>query len=296
MMLSMTGFGRAEANLDNGCFLTVEITSINRKQLEIRLVSSPEFLAVEPVARKIVATHFNRGSVQVRLTVRRSTTAGEFSGAMIDEAMLDSLVAGVMQARKRHGLPESAVAVEELLALPGVIIPRESAMDDPGFAAVFEQTLAAACVECRRMRKAEGEALLLDLRRRKEVLHKLLAELEPECAKLPETAKKRLLGKLADSGVTAGGDDEMLIREVLFYADKSDVSEEITRLKSHFSQMDKFLDSDRPAGRSLDFLVQEFFREITTLGNKAASPAVSPLVVAFKSELEKMREQIQNVE
>ena len=87
-----------------------------------------------------------------------------------------------------------------------------------------------------------------------------------------------------------------LIRELLFYADKSDVAEEITRLKSHFAQLDGFLADERPTGRSLDFLAQEFFREITTLGNKAASPAVSPLVVAFKSELEKMREQIQNVE
>ena len=87
-----------------------------------------------------------------------------------------------------------------------------------------------------------------------------------------------------------------MLKEVLFYADKSDVTEEITRLRSHFGQFRRFLDETKPVGRSLDFLMQELFREITTLGNKAGIPAVSSLVVAFKSELEKLREQIQNVE
>ena len=146
------------------------------------------------------------------------------------------------------------------------------------------------------MRETEGQSLQQDLRRRGEVLRELLTKLEPECAKLPDIAKKRLLSKLTDAAIPVKADDEMLIRELLFYADKSDVAEEITRLKSHFLQLDGFLDAVQPSGRSLDFLAQEFFREITTLGNKAASPTVSPLVVAFKSELEKMREQIQNVE
>ena len=292
-MFSMTGFGRGEAVCGNDCILTAEVSSVNRKQLEIRMIAPPELAGQEPAVRKIVGQYFNRGSVQLRLSVRSGGTGeGELA---IDEAMLDELIDGALDARRRAGLPED-VAVETLMTVPGVVLSGESDMESPGFAEALERAVTDACTACRRMRQAEGASLQQDLRRRGELLKELLARLEPECAKLPEIAKKRLLGKLADASLPVKPDDEMLIRELLFYADKSDVAEEITRLKSHFSQLDGFLADERPAGRSLDFLAQEFFREITTLGNKAASPAVSPLVVAFKSELEKMREQIQNVE
>ena len=292
-MFSMTGFGRGEAVFGNDCILTAEVSSVNRKQLEMRMIAPPELAGHEPAVRKIVGQYFNRGSVQLRLAVRSGGTEGE--KLAVDEAMLDELIDGALDARRRAGLSED-VAVETLMNIPGVVLSGEADMDDPGFADALERAVTDACQACRRMRETEGGALQQDLRRRGDILKELLARLEPECAKLPEIAKKRLLGKLAEASLPVKPDDEMLIRELLFYADKSDVAEEITRLKSHFSQLDGFLADERPAGRSLDFLAQEFFREITTLGNKAASPAVSPLVVAFKSELEKMREQIQNVE
>ena len=293
-MFSMTGFGRGEAVFNTDCRLIAEVGSVNRKQLEIRIVAPPELAAQEPDIRRIVSAHFNRGSVQVRLSIRRGAEGNDASFS-IDEAMLDELIDGALDARRRAGLPEN-VSVETLMTLPGVVCSGETDVDDPGFEEALAGAVTAACAACRRMREAEGCSLQQDLRHRGDVLRDLLARLEPECAKLPEIAKKRLLGKLADAALPVKPDDEMLIRELLFYADKSDVAEEITRLKSHFSQLDGFLADERPTGRSLDFLAQEFFREITTLGNKAASPSVSPLVVAFKSELEKMREQIQNVE
>lgn len=292
-MFSMTGFGRGEATFDNDCILTAEVSSVNRKQLEIRMIAPPEVAGQEQAVRRIVGQYFNRGSVLVRIAVRSGGTEG--GAVAIDEAMLDELVDGALDARRRAGLSED-VAVETLMTIPGVVVSGVADMEDPGFAAALEGAVADACKACRRMRETEGASLQQDLRRRGEALKTLLGKLEPECAKLPEIAKKRLMSKLADAALPVKPDDEMLIRELLFYADKSDVAEEITRLKSHFSQLDGFLADERPSGRSLDFLAQEFFREITTLGNKAASPAVSPLVVAFKSELEKMREQIQNVE
>ena len=292
-MFSMTGFGRGEAVFGDDCRLTAEVSSVNRKQLEIRMIAPAELAGQEPSVRKIVGQYFNRGAVQIRLAVR--SCGAEGGAPAIDEAMLDELIDGALDARRRAGLPED-VSVETLMAIPGVVSSEETDTDAPGFAAAIENAVTDACKACRRMRETEGASLQSDLRRRGEVLRGLLARLEPECAKLPDIAKKRLLAKLADASIPVKPDDEMLIRELLFYADKSDVAEEITRLKSHFAQLDGFLADERPAGRSLDFLAQEFFREITTLGNKAASPAVSPLVVAFKSELEKMREQIQNVE
>ena len=293
-MFSMTGFGRGEAVFNTDCRITAEVSSVNRKQLEIRMIAPPELASQEPLARRIVAEHFNRGAVQLRLTVRHGVGNGG-AAAVIDEAMLDELIDGALDARRRAGMSDD-VAVETLMTLPGVISNGETDVDAPEFAEALEEAVTLACSACREMRKAEGAALHDDLKRRAELLRGFLAQLEPECAKLPEIAKKRLLGKIADAALPIKPDDETLIRELLFYADKSDVSEEITRLKSHFVQLDGFLSDERPTGRSLDFLAQEFFREITTLGNKAASPGVSPLVVAFKSELEKMREQIQNVE
>ena len=293
-MFSMTGFGRGEAVFNTDCRITAEVSSVNRKQLEIRMIAPPELASPEALIRKIVATHFNRGAVQLRLTVRHGT-GSDGGSAVIDEAMLDELIDGALDARRRAGMSDD-VAVETLMTLPGVISSGENDVETPEFIGALEGAVTAACTACREMRKVEGAALQNDLRHREELLLALLTRLEPECAKLPEIAKKRLLGKLADAAIPVKPDDETLIRELLFYADKSDVSEEITRLKSHFVQLDGFLSDDRPTGRSLDFLAQEFFREITTLGNKAASPGVSPLVVAFKSELEKMREQIQNVE
>ena len=293
-MFSMTGFGRGEAVFNTDCRLITEVSSVNRKQLEIRIIAPPEFAAQEPEVRRIVASHFNRGAVQLRLNMRLGAGSGSGS-AQIDDALLDELIDGALDARRRAGLPDT-VAVETLMTLPGVILTGETDVEDPGFAEALEHAVTDACAACRDMRRREGAALQDDLSRRGVVLRGLLERLEPECAKLPDIAKKRLLGKLADAALPVKPDDETLIRELLFYADKSDVTEEITRLKSHFSQLDGFLSDERPTGRSLDFLAQEFFREITTLGNKAASPTVSPLVVAFKSELEKMREQIQNVE
>ena len=259
------------------------------------MVSPQELTVFEPAARRIVGTFFNRGSVQLRVSLRRECGNGDLSGVEINEAMLDELIDGALDARRRAGLAEN-VAVETLMTLPGVVVPADSGVDEPEFAELFEDTVSRACAECRKMREREGEALRDDLCRRGELLKELLRRLEPECAKLPEIARRRLMGKLEEAGSPVKADDEALIRELLFYTDKADVTEEITRLKSHFSQLDAFLASDRPMGRSLDFLAQEFFREITTLGNKAASPTVSPLTVAFKSELEKMREQMQNVE
>ena len=144
--------------------------------------------------------------------------------------------------------------------------------------------------------KGKGAALKNDLESRERLLESLLAEIEPLAAEMNAGIKARLLARLEEEKIPVPGDDERLLKEVLFYADKADVTEEITRLHSHFGQFRRFLAESKPVGRSLDFLMQEMFREITTLGNKAGVPAVSPLVVAFKSELEKLREQIQNVE
>jgi uncharacterized protein (TIGR00255 family) len=187
------------------------------------------------------------------------------------------------------------VDVASLLNLPGVFGsagPRDAEEVMPALNAALEQALAGFNA----MRECEGAALQRELAGRLEGLRGRLAEIEPQTAGLAEAAKAKILARLAEEKLPVDLNDERFLREVLFYADRSDVTEEITRLNSHICQFKNFLNDEKPVGRSLDFLLQEFFREITTLGNKAGASEVSPLVVAFKSELEKLREQIQNVE
>ncbi len=292
-MLSMTGFGKGGVQLPDGGGFFVEINSVNRKQLEIRLSLPPELLEFETQIRKWIGGVVTRGAVQVRVS---SVLPASFSaGAGVNVGRLDALVKEALACRERHQLPRT-VDVEALFSLPGVLEAPRLDSADPELSAMLEQAVRAALENYQAMRTAEGAALKRDFEARLAELERLLAAIEPQVVQIPEMTKRRLLEKLSAENLPVAADDDRLLKEVLFYADKSDVTEEITRLHSHFAQFRGFLENPGPVGRSLDFLMQELFREITTLGNKAGIPGVSPLVVAFKSELEKLREQVQNVE
>ena len=295
MLLSMTGFGRGEAATADGSRITVQVSSVNRKQLEVRFSMPGELAELEVTGRKLVSGAISRGSVQVRCSLTASAdNSGNYS---VNTGVLDMLVRECRAARVRANLPPD-VAVESLLSLPGVL---NVAAKDRGdelsvFAPAFEAALKAALNDFDNMRRTEGEALRNDLLERLEKLKAWGFELESMTSDYPELAKQRIMTRLAEEKLPVSGDDPALLKEVLFYVDRGDVTEEITRLFSHFSQFHLFLDSTEPVGRNLDFLAQEIFREITTLGNKAAVSGASAVVVAFKAEMEKIREQIQNIE
>jgi len=293
MLLSMTGFGRGETLCSDGRKLTIQISSVNRKQLEIRFSLPPDMSALEIPGRKLVAGEISRGAVQVRCSVTADSSSG--CNAEVNCALLDKLIRESRAARVRANLaPE--VAVESLFVLPGVLENRKSDVESPELTAAFESALTAALRDYRSMRTREGEVLKNDLLARIQKLENWHSELETMTSAYPEMAKQRILARLENEKLPILADDPALLREVLFYVDKGDVTEEITRLTSHFQQFRSFLESAEPAGRNLDFLAQEMFREITTLGNKAAVSGASPVVVAFKAEMEKIREQIQNIE
>ena len=287
----MTGFGKAEGKYEDSISFSIEISSVNRKQLEVRCSLPAELSGFESLVRQKVGTFISRGSVSVKVMLRRNGAVGQ----KIDAALLEELIRIAKEQRVQAGLsPE--VNVEQLMGLPCVNVNGGESMDIPGLNEAFSAALECAGEEFSAMRQREGEALKKDLFERALSLEELLKQIEPLAAKVPEVARKRLYCKLAAEKLPVEPNDELFAREMLFYLDKSDVSEEITRLKSHFCQLRKFFESTEPAGRGMDFLLQEFFREITTLGNKAPSPELSALVVQFKTELEKLREQVQNVE
>ena len=289
MLRSMTGFGKGAATAPDGTVLVVEISAVNRKQLELRFSMPQEFAAWEPEARKAISAKVSRGSLLVRVNVSQSA-------AGLADLNRERLEALIQLCREYSAEEKNPVDVAALLSLPGIFGSSENrdvSAALPALNAALEQALAGFNA----MRECEGTALQQELGGRLNGLRDLLAKIEPQTADLADAAKAKILTRLADEKLPVDLNDERFLREVLYYADRSDVTEEVTRLKSHFAQFDRFLtETPESAGRSMDFLLQEMFREITTLGNKAGSSGVSPHVVAFKTELEKLREQVQNVE
>jgi len=287
-MNSMTGFGKGVSQNAAGDSVTVELSGVNRKVLEIRFNLPSVFVSQETELRKRLSAKLRRGTVNCRV----SCTAAGSSTAAVNREVLENYLAVCEELKRKTG---ASYSISQLLALPGVT---SSAAEVPEtfpetLFRALDQALDSFCA----MRCAEGEALKCDFEERLHLLETLLQKIEPETTRIAASMKQRLLDKLAAEKIPVPDNDGSLLREALFYADKSDVTEEITRIRSHFAQFRSFLEPKaEDAGRSLDFLMQELFREITTLGNKAGSCAVSPLVVRFKTELEKLREQIQNVE
>jgi uncharacterized protein (TIGR00255 family) len=293
-MLSMTGFGRSCASFSGGEF-QVEVTSINRKQLEVRTVIPNEFAADDNVLRKLVANYVSRGQVYIKVAIAKQ--ANSTSGIEVDKAALLKLIEISKEVRSQAGL-SSEVNVETLMAIPDIVTSGKQLSEEEHAIAVEQLTKAAidALEQFQAMRLTEGEALKLDFANRLQMLKNLLDEIIPFVEDYPDRIKAKLMERLAKENIPVDVTDEQLLKEVLYYTDRADVTEEITRLRSHFAQFENFLNSSTPVGRQMDFLMQEMFREITTLGNKAGSSEVSPKVIAFKSELEKIREQVQNVE
>lgn len=286
---SMTGFGAGNVEV-NGHAVYAEISTVNRKQLEIRFSLPRELTALESDLRKLVQANLSRGQVAVRIS--QSSAAGSAAG--INRERVAALINAARELGKEFNV-NGELTMAQVLTLPGVFDDNSGELpEDVKTAAV--QALTKAVDQLNNMRAVEGAALKAELEGRLQLLENMHKTLLPFTAEIEAQLKQRLMDKLAASDLPVDVQDERFLKELLYYADKSDVTEELTRLSSHFVQFRNFLNGAAGGGRSMDFLVQEMFREITTLGNKAGSGAVAEVVVKFKSELEKIREQIQNVE
>ncbi len=287
-MRSMTGFGRGESS--DGVF-AVEISGVNRKQLEMRFSLPGQLQCAETALRSRISAKVSRGSIMVRVSLNVNRCAG---GGVLDMPRMEMIVADARRAAEKLGIsPE--IRMGELLMLPGVVsgdCSMEFSGCPDGLSEAFDQAFAAFDA----MRLAEGGNLAADLAGRLGELSEMTVSLRSYSADLTVKVRDRLMSVLRDSGIKADFNDERVLKEVVLFADRADVTEELTRLDSHFVQFREFLHSATPVGRSLDFLIQEMFREITTFGNKASGTGASRVVVEYKTALEKMREQIQNIE
>lgn len=279
MLSSMTGFGRAASGA-----LTVEIQSVNRKFLEVSVSLPREFSSFEQQIRKLIAEKISRGQVFVRIFI----TEEKFS--LPNTKLLKELKKHWQTIAKEVGTDPKEITLAFLLqnlsSKPEISKKEEGAL---------EKVIESALEELLKMKKVEGKALAKDLSDKLQLLSKLLEKIEKHAPDATTRMRQRLSEKLSE--IFQGGPEveERLLREVAVFAEKVDIAEEITRLQSHFSQFKETLKGEG-VGRKMDFLIQEIGREINTIGSKSMESAITRLVVEMKSELEKMREQVQNLE
>jgi uncharacterized protein (TIGR00255 family) len=292
-MKSMTGYGCGES-AGNGLKLSVEVSSVNRKQSEISVNLPRELEVLEAQIRDEINRHISRGRLTVRVTLHDLESKGP-TRVHINESLARSYARELSRLAKELKLPD-AVSLELLARAPGVLQMDGDVPDAEDFWPAVKRALDKAMAVLIRMRAREGAHLAKDLTLRMAIMRKSAAAIARQAPKVAERYRRQLVERISSAGLDATLDEERLLKEVVYFADRSDISEELTRLQSHFVQFDDCLKSGEPVGRTLDFLAQEMNREVNTIGSKANDSVISREVVVLKAELERFREQAQNVE
>jgi uncharacterized protein (TIGR00255 family) len=291
MIRSMTGFG-AGHGAAGGEALDVEARSVNHKFCEVKVRLPRELAALEHDAVKQVRERLARGGVDV--TVRRAGTTGTLV-PRVDLELAAAYARAFEELRARLGLA-GAVGLADVAAAEGVLRLEERALDTDAAREALRAALDAALDGLVAMRAREGEALARDLEVRLAAVEALVARAAELVPRSVDHLKARLAERVEELTRGVPLDPARLAQEVALLADRTDVTEEVTRLGSHLAQARALLRSGEPTGRKLDFLVQEMHREVNTIGSKSQSAEIAAIVVSAKAEVERMREQVQNVE
>jgi len=290
-MRSMTGYGRGEAS-SNGSKFSVELNSVNRKQNDV-LVSLPREIAeLEARVRDVINTEVSRG----RLTVVVAHHAGNGSSQLaLDRQLARTYYESMLALQKELGAV-GEIGIETVLRAPGVLrVPEEQVEAEAAWPHV-EAALKSALRELVKMREREGKHLAKDLIHRLKTLREAVRKIRSLQPGVVKRYRQNLHERILKAGVELPIEDERLLKEVIVFADKCDITEELTRLESHFAQFAHHLRKNEPVGRTLEFMSQEIAREFNTIGSKANDVEISQLVVTCKAELEKIREQLSNIE
>lgn len=293
-MKSMTGFGAASAPWKRQT-LRVEIGGVNRKQAEIAVSLPRAWGALEPRIRALVAGGVSRGRVNVSVNVQSPEGDAAAAELVLHEDLLAQLQEHLARVAVLGG--GSVPLTAEALMRAGVLETRSECALDPEEAwPELERLVRRAFADFDAMRSREGETLRHDLLDKIASLRFLRDQMTEQASGVPARYREALMKRLTEAGLPVALDDERIVREIALFADRCDVSEESVRLASHLDQFEALCGNDEPVGRPLDFLCQEIFRELNTTGSKANDAALAQLVVTAKTELEKIREQVQNIE
>lgn len=288
----MTGYGRGESSR-GGAKFTVEISTVNRKQAELSLYLPRELDALESRVRDEINAKVARGRIAAR--VQFSAGSANKAQVKIDRSLAKQYAREYRTLADELKL-EDQIRLDTILRAPGVLQTTEDSLDVEGLWLSLRVAVRLSLRELLVMRSKEGANLKKDLQKRINALQKAVKAVAKQAPKTAKRHRDALLDRLKQSGLDLKMDDERVLKEVALYADRIDITEELTRMESHFEQFSDYAESKAPVGRTLDFLSQEMNREVNTIGSKANDPVISRLVVTMKSELEKFREQVQNVE
>ena len=290
----MTGYGRGECAQD-GCKVTVELSSVNRKQTEISLNLPRELEVLEAQIRDEINRRVARGRLTVRLTLHAADA--KWTGAVRLNTALAKAYARELSRLAKALKISGTITLDHLLRAPGVLQADDETCDAEAFWPAVEEALRQALGTLVKMREREGTHLAKDLATRIRFMRKAVSEIQRQAPKVARRYQDQLHERIKNAGLELlAANDERLLKEVVLFADRSDISEELTRLQSHFQQFNDCLKSKEPVGRTVDFLAQEMNREINTIGSKANDSIISGEIVKLKAELERFREQAQNVE
>ena len=295
MIKSMTGFAAGSRELETAT-LGITARTVNHRYLDVQVRLPPLLASVEVELRGVVQRWVARGRVEVAVTAR--LLGQPEVEVALNEPLVDALSAAVEQARAR-GVVAAGLTAGDLLRFPRALMVEELELDEAGRAELGRAAVAAVEDVLRdldAMRVREGGYLLADLEARCRTLSDLVARLEGAAESGRAELVSRLNARVEELRAQAGVEEAALAQEVVRFAARSDVSEEITRLRGHLAHWTALTGATEPCGRKLDFLLQEMNREVNTLGAKVEGADASELVVTAKAELEKLREQVQNVE
>lgn len=290
----MTGHGWGACATD-GYKVTVELSSVNRKQGEISVVLARELEVLEAQIRDEI----NRCVARGRLTARVAVHAAEGKESVqvhLNRRLARAYAREFSRLARELNLP-GPVPLDAVLRAPGVLQNEIEMGEAEAFWPAVEKALRKALGMLVATREREGRHLGRDLGRRIRIMRRAVERVRRQAPQVQERYRQQLIARLSNAGLPQDQiDQERVLKEIVYFADRSDITEELTRLASHFQQFDDCLKSQEPVGRMLDFLAQEMNREINTIGSKANDSRISREVVVLKTELEKFREQAQNVE
>ena len=289
-MLSMTGYGRAMRELD-GRQLTIELKSVNHRFLDLSFRMPRNLMFLEDDARKLIGARLSRGHVDVFMTYRNMRS--DARKVQVDRALFDAY-ASALSSLTDSGVEDDR-SLMSIARLPDVLVVTEAEEDQDALRALLKETLDAALSQLIEMRRREGAEMKKDLAFRTDRIEEMTNAVE---ARYPDTVEEytRRLRASIEELIGKNVDETRLLTEVAVMADRSAIAEETVRLHAHIAQLRECLEKAEPVGRRIDFLVQELNREVNTISSKSQDVPITQMVVSMKAEIEKLREQLQNIE
>lgn len=291
-LLSMTGYGSAKGSVE-GQEITVELKSVNNRYRDCSVRLPRNFLFAEDTVKQAVSAGVSRGKVDVFVSAQASQDSGTV--VSVNEELARGYRDAVARIAETLGL-ESGLNAFSLARFPDVLTVERRELDKDKAAAALSEITAKAVEEFNAMREREGERLRRDMLGKLETIEELVSVVEERSPQTVKEYRERLEARLRDILADRSLDEQRVITEAAIFADRTAVDEETVRLRSHIAQFRTMLEEGSPIGRKMDFLVQEFNRESNTIGSKCSDASLAKVVVDLKSEIEKIREQLQNVE